>query len=66
MPFLGRWDADARRARTEGWKHHWTVSAPIAVYRSQAEVFGGRSDGKFVVRFGKVEQSQVLTSAGDN
>jgi hypothetical protein len=29
------------------------LSACIAVYRPQAELFGGRSDGKFVVRLGK-------------
>ena len=28
----------------------WIRSASIAFYRHQAEVFGGRSDGKFVVR----------------
>lgn len=66
MPFLGRWDADARRARTEGCKHHWTVSAPIAVYRPQAEVFGGRSDGKFGVASAEVSLFQLLIDAGDN
>jgi hypothetical protein len=29
------------------------LSASIAIYRPQAELFGGRSDGKFVVRLGK-------------
>jgi hypothetical protein len=28
-------------------------SASIAFYRPQAEIFGGRSDGKLVVRFEK-------------
>ena len=28
----------------------WTLSASIATYRPQAELFGGRSDGKLVVR----------------
>jgi hypothetical protein len=28
-------------------------SASIAVYRPQAELFGGRTDGKFVVRLEK-------------
>lgn len=41
-------------------------SASIAVYRPQAELFGGKSDGKFVVRRGKDQQFQVLISAGDN
>jgi hypothetical protein len=31
----------------------WIRSASIAVYRLQAELFGGRSDGKFVVRLAK-------------
>jgi hypothetical protein len=42
------------------------LSRFIAVYRPQAEVFGGRSDGKFVVRFGKGYQFQALIRAGDN
>jgi hypothetical protein len=29
------------------------LSASIAVYRPQAELFGGRCDGKLVVRWGK-------------
>jgi hypothetical protein len=43
-----------------------TLSASIAFYCPQAEVFGGRSDGKFVVRLEKYRQCQVLISAGDN
>jgi hypothetical protein len=42
------------------------LSPSIAVYRPQAESFGGRSDGKFIVRLGKGEQFQVLRGAGDN
>jgi hypothetical protein len=44
----------------------WIRSVSIAVYRPQAQVFGGRSDGKFVVRLGKDTQFHALTSAGDN
>ena len=35
------------------WSGSANFSASIAVYRPQAELFGGRSDGKFVVRLGK-------------
>ena len=41
-------------------------SASIAVYRPQAELFGGKSDGKFVLRLGKDQRCQVLISAGDD
>ena len=44
-----------------------TLSASIGVYRSsKAEVFGGRSDGKFGVRREEVSYYQVLIRAGDN
>jgi hypothetical protein len=36
-----------------GCQRALALSASIAVYRPQAELFGGRSDGKFVVRLGK-------------
>ena len=42
------------------------LSASFAVYRPQADVFGGRSDGKLLVRLGKNKQFQALISAGDN
>ena len=42
------------------------LSGRIAVYRAQAESFGGRSDGKFGVLLVEVSKSQVLTSAGDD
>jgi hypothetical protein len=42
------------------------LSASIAVYRPKAELFGGRSDGKFVVRLGKYQHCQALIIAGDN
>jgi hypothetical protein len=42
------------------------LSTSIAVYRPQAELFGGRSDGKCVVRLGKDQQFQVLIGAGHN
>ncbi len=42
------------------------LSASIAIYRPEAELFGGRSDGKFVVGLGKDEPFQMLISAGDN
>jgi hypothetical protein len=41
-------------------------SGSIAVYRPQAEYFGGRSDGKFGVPSVKVALFQVLKSAEDN
>jgi hypothetical protein len=41
-------------------------SPPIAIYRHQAEVFGGRSDGKFGVLASKGLLFQVLLSAEDN
>ena len=41
-------------------------SASIAIYRPQAEVFGGRSDGKFGIPSVEVSLFQVLRSAGDN
>ncbi len=63
---LGR---DARLAvdsecgtRTRGLRR----SASIAFYRDQAEVFGGKSDGKFGVHSVQVSLFQVLISAGDN
>lgn len=40
-----------------------TLSASIAVYHPQAELSGGRSDGKFVVRWGKSKHCQTLISA---
>jgi hypothetical protein len=49
-----------------GCRNTSTLSASIAIYRPQAELFGGRSDGKFVVRLGKDQQFQVLIGAGDN
>jgi hypothetical protein len=42
------------------------LSASIAIYRHQADVFGGRTDGKFGVVSVKVLLMQVLISAGDN
>jgi hypothetical protein len=42
------------------------LSASIAVYRPQAELSGGRSDGKRVVRWGKSNHCQMLIGAGDN
>jgi Domain of unknown function (DUF4143) len=55
---------DCQRARinSEGGYR----SASIAVYRLQAEVFGGRSDGKFGAPSLELSIFQVLTSAGDN
>jgi hypothetical protein len=44
----------------------WIRSASIAVYRLQAELFGGRFDGKFGAPSGKILVFQVLISAGDN
>jgi hypothetical protein len=41
-------------------------SGSIAVYRPQAEIFGGRFDGKFGVRRGEVSYYQALIRAGDN
>ncbi len=41
-------------------------SGSIAVYRPQAELFGGRSDGKLGVRREEVSYYQVLIRAGDN
>jgi hypothetical protein len=41
-------------------------SGSIAVYRLQAEIVGGISDGKFEVRRGEVSYYQVLMRAGDN
>jgi len=38
----------------------------FGIYRPQAELFGGRCDGKFVVRWRKVQQFQRLISAEDN
>jgi hypothetical protein len=43
-----------------------TLSGSIAIYRPQAELFGGKSDGEFVVRLGKFKKFQVVISAGDN
>jgi hypothetical protein len=43
-----------------------SLSASIAVYRPQAECFGGRSDGKLDVPSVEVSLFQVLISAGDN
>ncbi len=48
------------------WSGNANLSASIAVYRPQAELFGGRSDGKSVVRLGKASQFQSLKSAGDH
>jgi len=42
-----------------------TLSASIGVYRAQAEVFGGRSDGKSGVLRQEVLYFQVLMSAGN-
>jgi hypothetical protein len=41
-------------------------SGSIAVYRPQAEMFGGRSDGKSGVLREEVLYFPVLMSAGDN
>jgi hypothetical protein len=41
-------------------------SGSIARYRLQAEVFGGRFDGKFGVTSEEISLIQVLISAGDN
>jgi hypothetical protein len=49
-----------------GCRNTSTLSTSIAIYRPQAELFGGRSDGKFVVRLGKDQQFPVLIGAGDN
>jgi hypothetical protein len=43
-----------------------TLSASIGVYRAQAEVFGGRSDGKSGVLRQEVAYFQLLIRAGDN
>ncbi len=43
-----------------------TLSPSIGHYRPQAEVFGGRSDGKFGVPSVEVSLFQVLISARDN
>jgi hypothetical protein len=42
------------------------VSASIAVYRAQAEVFGGRFDGKSGEPYQEVSHFQLLIRAGDN
>ncbi len=42
------------------------LSASIAVYRLEAELFGGRSDGKFGAPSVELSLIQVLMSAGDN
>jgi hypothetical protein len=47
-------------------RSHVNLSPSIGIYRPQADVFGGRSDGKFVVGLGKDEPFQILISAGDN
>jgi hypothetical protein len=39
---------------------------PFGIYRLQAEVFGGRSDGKFVGPSAEVWLFQALISAGYN
>jgi hypothetical protein len=44
----------------------WILSASIAVYRLQAELFGGRFDGKFGAPSGEIIVFQVLISAEDN
>jgi hypothetical protein len=49
-----------------GWTDNAILSVSIAFYRPQAEVFGGRSDGKFGVPSAEVSLIQVLISAGDN
>ena len=41
-------------------------SGSIAVYRPQAELFGGRSDGKFGLVSAEIAVIQLLISAGDN
>jgi hypothetical protein len=41
------------------------LSVPIAIYRPQAEYFGGRSDGKFGVRLEEISYFQVPIRAGD-
>ena len=41
-------------------------SASIAVHRSQAEVFGGRFDGKLGVASAEIPLFQILMVAGDN
>jgi hypothetical protein len=42
------------------------LSASIAVYRPQAETFGGRCDGKVGVVREKFSYFQVPTRTGDN
>jgi len=42
------------------------LSASIAVYRPQAESFGGRFDGKFCARWKVLQHYQWLVGAGDN
>jgi hypothetical protein len=42
------------------------LSPSIAVYRPQAELIGGRFDGKFGAPSGEILVFQVLIDAGDN
>jgi hypothetical protein len=44
----------------------WIRSASIAVYRLQAELFGGRFDGKFGAPPAEVSRFPILIRAGDN
>jgi hypothetical protein len=49
-----------------GCQRTLTLSASIGIYRAQAEVFGGRSDGKSGVLRQEVAYFQLLIRAGDN
>ena len=51
---------EAGADRDCGWMHSFDI------YRAQAEVFGGRSDGKFGGPSAEISLFQVLISAGDN
>jgi hypothetical protein len=66
IPFYGILSAGSLRYPARSFDLRQLLSASIAVYRPQAEIFGGRFDGKFDVASEKVSLSQVLTSAGDN
>ncbi len=54
------------RLAARGCRSIFNLSASIALYRHQAEAFGGRCDGKFGVRCEKSEQYQALIGAGDD
>jgi hypothetical protein len=63
----GIWMTSIQMALCVTWlPTHFTQSTSIGIYRPQAQVFGGRSDGKFGVPPVEVSLFQVLISAGDD